>query len=157
MEIIDAPGHCLGGLALWEPREKMLFCSDYLGFCLPPEQFVSNFYVDYDDFLKTFEKLSGLAPRWICPGHCGIYFGEEAVHFLNGSRKELKWVLEHIVHHAQSPERLEDVKKELFNRYFVGESTIFSPENTRYCMDLLVRRILNSEARARMEKKRAER
>ena len=155
LEIMDAPGHCMGGLALWEPGEKMLFCSDYLGFCLPSDRFVSNFYVDYDDYLRTFEALSGLCPRWICPGHCGVYFGEEAARFLKGSREELQWVLEHVVRHGQSPERLEDVKEELFNRYYVGESTIFSPENTRYCMDLLVRRVLDSEAHARIEQKGA--
>ncbi len=155
LEILDAPGHCMGGLALWEPGEKTLFCSDYLGFCLPPERFLSNFYVNYDDYLETFENLSGLSPQWICPGHCGVYFREEATRFLNGSRKELKWVLQHVANHEQPPERLETVKQELFDRYFIDESTIFSPENTRYCMDLLVRRILDSKACARIERKGA--
>ncbi len=155
LEIIDAPGHCMGGLALWEPREKMLFCSDYLGFCLPPDQFVSNFYVDYDQYLKTFENLRELGPRWICPGHCNVYSGEEAARFLKGSAGELEWVLERVSHCARFPEKLEDVKEELFHRYFVRESTIFSPENTHHCMDLLVRRILNSEAVGRIQRKGA--
>jgi glyoxylase-like metal-dependent hydrolase (beta-lactamase superfamily II) len=150
LEIMDAPGHCLGGLALWEPKEKMLFCSDYLGFCLPPDQFVSNFYVDYDEFRTTFENLSRLDPQWICPGHCNVYKGEEAAHFLQGSRKELEWVLDYVASHAQSQETHREVKEDFFNRYFTGESTIFSPENTRYCMDLLVRRILDSKAFARL-------
>ena len=55
LEIIDAPGHCLGGLAFWEPDEKVLFCSDYLGFFLPPDQVVPNFYVDYKDFMTTLD------------------------------------------------------------------------------------------------------
>jgi len=146
LHVLDAPGHCMGGIALWEPQEKMIFCSDYLGFCLPPAQFVSNFYVDYDDFLETFENLSRLAPQWICPGHCNVYFGEKADRFIEGSRKELKWVLKTVASHAQSPEKLGKLKGKLFNRYFVQEATIFSQENTRYCMDLLVRRILDSKA-----------
>ncbi len=151
LHVMDAPGHCLGGLAFWEPQKKMLFCSDYLGFCLPPDRFVSNFYVDYDAFRATFENLSRLKPQWICPGHCNVYEGKEAIRFLQGSKRELEWVLEYVASHAQTQETLQKVKEDLFNRYYTGEATIFSPENTRYCMDLLVRRILHSKAFAGRE------
>jgi len=145
LHILDAPGHCRGGIALWEPRERMLFCSDSLGFHLPPGKFVSNFYVDYDAYRKTFETLCALKPKWICPGHCGAYGGEEAVQFVAGSRRELEWITDYVTTRAKSPEKLTKVSETLFQRYFMDEATIFSPENTKYCTELLIRRILESK------------
>jgi 2-aminobenzoylacetyl-CoA thioesterase len=144
LQILDAPGHCRGGIALWEPDEKMLFCSDSLGFHLPPEKFVSNFYVDYDDYQKTFETLCALEPRWICPGHCGAYGGKDAEQFIAGSRRELDWITDYVTTRAQSPEALTKAAEVLFKRYFIDEATIFSPKNTKYCVELLIRRILKT-------------
>ena len=142
LHILDAPGHCRGGISLWEPGEKMLFCSDSLGFHLPTDKFVSNFYVDYDDFLKTFETLCALGPKWICPGHCGAYGGDAAAQFIEGSRRELNWITDYVKARAQSPVALAKASEVIFKRYFIDEATIFSPENTKYCVELLIRRIL---------------
>ena len=147
LHILDAPGHCRGGISLWEPQEKMLFCSDSLGFHLPPEKFVSNFYVDYDDFLKTFEALCALGPKWICPGHCGAYGGDAAAQFMKGSRRELDWITDYVTARAQSPEALSKAAEVLFERYCIDEATIFSPENTKYCVELLIRRVIESGSR----------
>jgi 2-aminobenzoylacetyl-CoA thioesterase len=144
LHVLDAPGHCRGGIALWEPREKTLFCSDSLGFHLPPKKFVSNFYVDYDVYLKTFETLCALGPKWICPGHCGAYGGEDAVQFIAGSRRELSWITDYVTARAHSPEALSKAAEVLFERYAIDEATIFSPENTKYCVELLIRRIIES-------------
>lgn len=145
LHVLDAPGHCRGGISLWEPLEKILFCSDSLGFHLPPEKFVSNFYVDYDDFLKTFETLCALGPRWICPGHSGAYGGDAAAQFMAGSRRELNWITDYVSARAQSPEALTKAADVIFQRYFIDEATIFNPENTKYCVELLIRRILKTE------------
>ncbi|MCF8128615.1 MAG: MBL fold metallo-hydrolase [Deltaproteobacteria bacterium] len=144
LHILDAPGHCRGGIALWEPVEKTIFCSDSMGFHLTSKQFVSNFYVSYDDYLKTFEALRALKPEWICPGHCGAYGGEEAERFMAGSRRELDWIRDYVAAQAHSKDVLTEAADALYKRYFVDEATIFSPENTRYCMELLIRRILES-------------
>ena len=148
IEVLDAPGHCKGGVALWQPENKILFCSDYLGFYVPPDRFVPNFYVNYDDFRETFEYLGGLEPTWICPGHCGAYAGEDAARYIDLSRAELKWVADYIADASSSPEKIEAANEILFGRYYVGEATMFSEESTRTCMDLLIRRILSSKAHA---------
>ena len=146
LHVLDAPGHCRGGIALWEPQNKILFCSDSLGFHLPPKKFVPNFYVDYDDFLETFETLCALEPEWVCPGHCGAYGGEAAVQFMAGSKRELDWIADFVTAQAESPEGRTKAEEAIFKRYFAHEATIFSPENTKLCMGLLVRRILDSKA-----------
>lgn len=145
IHILDAPGHCRGGIALWEPREQTVFCSDSMGFHLPSGQFVSNFYVNYDDYLKTFEALRALKPRWICPGHCGAYGGGDAERFMTGSKRELDWITDYVTAQVHSKDALTEAADALFQRYFVDEATIFSSENTKYCMELLTRRILESK------------
>ena len=64
-------------------------CSDYLGFLVPPDTFVPNFYVDFKDFMTTFESLAQLNLSWICPGHCGTFADKEAVRFMDRARKEM--------------------------------------------------------------------
>ncbi len=145
LHILDAPGHCRGGIALWEPNEKTLFCSDYLGFRLMSGRFVSNFYVDYSAYRRTFETLWALKPQWLCPGHCGAFGGDDAVRFVMGSRREMDWISAFVTRRAQSPEQLTEAARILFDRYFTDEATIFSQKNTEDCMALLIRRILESK------------
>jgi len=40
---------------------------------------------------------------------------------------------------------IERAKEFLFDRYYIGEATMFSVQSTRYCMELLIRRILSSK------------
>ena len=144
MEAIQAPGHCRGGMAFWIPEEKVLFCSDYLGFFLAPDRFVPNFYVDFADYMTTFESLQKLAPRWLCPGHCGVYAEQEARDFVNQSRAEMEWVYDYVVRHSAGSDAPNNLREALFERYYVREGRMFSEQSTRYCMDLIIRRILEA-------------
>ncbi|MDZ7696366.1 MAG: MBL fold metallo-hydrolase [Deltaproteobacteria bacterium] len=141
--VMDAPGHCIGGVALWVPEEKVLFCSDYLGFFLPPDQFVPNFYVDLEDYMATFDTLAQLDADWICPGHCGVYTGEARRRFIEQSRAEIEWVRHRVTEGRTGPDAGEGLQEALFERYYVREATMFSEHSTRYCMDLIIRRIMD--------------
>ena len=68
------------------------------------------------------------------------------MHFIDKSRAEVKWIYDYIANNCQSPEEIEKAKEFLFDRYYVGEATMFSAQSTRYCMELLIRRILSSKA-----------
>lgn len=153
LEIIDAPGHCFGGLAFWEPEKKVLFCSDYLGFFLPSDRFVPNFYVDFQEYMTTFESLVKLRPYWVCPGHCGAYAGEDAISYIDRSREEIEWIYHRVLENNASPNSMGDsLRKELFDRYYLREATMFSEQSTRYCMQLLVRRIADAKGRTAISK-----
>ncbi len=145
--VIDAPGHCIGGVALWMPEERVLFCSDYLGFFLPPDQFVPNFYVDLGDYLTTFDTLAKLNADWICPGHCGVYTDEAGRRFIDQSRAEIEWVRHHVAEGLTGPDAGEGLLKSLLDRYFVREAAMFSEDSTRYCMDLIIRRIMDATSK----------
>ncbi len=116
LEAIAAPGHCLGGLAFWEPEAKVLFCSDFFGFYLPPDKVVPNFYVDFRDYMTSFESLIKLGPHWVCPGHCGVYHGKNAMHFIDQARTEIEWIYHRVIREDKSPtENFEVLLGELFN------------------------------------------
>jgi glyoxylase-like metal-dependent hydrolase (beta-lactamase superfamily II) len=146
LEIIDAPGHCLGGLAFWEPGQEVLFCSDYLGFLVPDDRFVPNFYVNFLDFMTTFDSLAELHPSWICPGHCGAHSCKDATRYIHRSRAEMEWIYHRVLEYDAAQDSMnETLQKELFERYFIGEATMFSEQSTRYCIQLLIRRIIESK------------
>ncbi len=144
LEVIDAPGHALGGLVFLEPGERLVFCSDSLGFFLPPDRFVANFYVDFDDYLDTFDKLVGLDPLWLCPGHSGVYSGAEVGRFIAASRAEIEWVFDRVEEAVPWNEVPEELVESIFERHYVGPCRMFTPETIRYCSQLLVRRAAES-------------
>jgi glyoxylase-like metal-dependent hydrolase (beta-lactamase superfamily II) len=153
LEVINAPGHCIGGLAFWEPAKKALFCSDYLGFFLPSDRFVPNFYVDFQDYMTTFESLVKLHPYWVCPGHCGAYAGDDTISYINRSREEIEWIYHRVLENNESYHSIDKaLRKELFDRYYLREATMFSKQSTEYCMQLLVRRIADTKGRIAISK-----
>ena len=152
---LDAPGHAQGGLVFWEKEEGILFCSDSLGFLLPgaapkEDRWVANFYVDLDDYLKTFNGLASLEAEWVCPGHCGAFQGQEGRRFISGARTEIEALLELIQGRiAQDddpkPEIPEDLVETVFERHYIRQARLFTPEMMRMCSRLLIRRVLESE------------
>ena len=145
LEVMEAPGHAVGGLVLWEPESKVLFCSDSLGFILPPDRFCANFYVNLDDYMESFNRLAGLDPAWVCPGHCGAYSGADKDYFLEGSRAEIRWVLGKVRDRMPLEEPPRDLVEEVLTRHNIRQSRMFSPELMRLCSELLIRRAAESE------------
>lgn len=145
LEAMEAPGHAVGGLVFWEPEERIIFCSDSLGFILPPDKFCANYYVGLDEYLKSYDKLTGLDPAWVCPGHCGAYNGAEKDFFLKGTRGEIDWVIEKVKARMPVGEIPEDLVKEIYERHYVRQCRMFSPEMMRYCSELLIRRTAESK------------
>ena len=140
----EAPGHAVGGLVFWAPEEQTLFCSDSLGFILPPDVFCANFYVDLDAYLESFQALAGLGPEWVCPGHCGAYGGAEKDRFLAGNRAEIEWVVDRVRAGMPFEEPPQDLVEEILERHYHRQCRMFSPEMMRYCSQLLIRRAADS-------------
>ncbi|MCK4718282.1 MAG: MBL fold metallo-hydrolase [Thermoplasmata archaeon] len=68
LEMIDTPGHTVGGAALYEPEEKVLFSGDTVfgggdvgRWDLPTG--------NYDDLLASVERLAALGAEMLYPGH----------------------------------------------------------------------------------------
>lgn len=144
LRAMEAPGHAVGGLVFWEPGERMIFCSDSLGFILPPDKFCANFYVSLDSYLDSFETLTGLDPAWVCPGHCGAFFGPDKDYFLAGSRAEIDWVVGKVKARMPLKDPPEDLVEEIMERHYHRQCRMFSPEMMRYCSQLLIRRAAES-------------
>lgn|GEM_PF-382414 len=149
LRVLDAPGHAPGGLAFFEPRGRLLFCSDSLGFPLLPDLCAANFYVDLDDYLATFETLVGLEPAWLCPGHCGAYSGPEMNRLIDLSRQEIAWIVQLARDEVRGPDIPAAAVEKLVAREHIRECTLFSPEMMRYLSALLIQRALDSRLLSR--------
>ncbi len=144
LEAMEAPGHAVGGLVFWEPEQRVLFCSDCLGFILPPDRFCANYYVSLDDYWGSFNRLAGLDPAWVCPGHCGAFSGTDKDYFLEGSKAEIAWVLKRVRSRMPFKEVPPDLVEEVLERHYIRQARMFSPEMMRYCSELLIRRAAES-------------
>jgi len=154
LRALDAPGHAQGGLVFWEKEEGLLFCSDSLGFILPGsspdrDRWAANFYVSLDKYLETFRKLAALTPEWVCPGHCGAYQGQEGKRFLAGSQAETEALVDLIRDRfpggGPGEEIPEDLVRAVFDRHYIRQCRLFTPEMMLMCSRLLIRRVLESE------------
>ena len=146
IEVLDVPGHCLGGLGFYCPEEKAVFPSDSMGFFLPPDVVVANFYVSYDDYRATYDNLVARKADWICPAHSGAFRGDEAARFIDLTGREIDRVTAEVQAAGDDEAALARTKKEIFERHFVRLCRLFSPELMEYCTDLLVRRVRESFA-----------
>jgi adenylate cyclase class IV len=96
--------------------------------------------------MTTFEALVKLQPYWVCLGHCGAYAGEDAISYIHRSRAEIEWIYHRVLENNESTNSKDEaLLKELFDRYYLLEATMFSIQSTQYCMKLLVRRILEAK------------
>lgn len=75
LEVIHTPGHTPGSISLFQPERRILFCGDALflahplsgksGLRLPPNLVTA----DPDRAYRSAEKIVGLEPEMLCPGH----------------------------------------------------------------------------------------
>lgn len=146
IEVLDVPGHCLGGLGFYCPEEKAVFPSDSMGFFLPPDVVVANFYVSYDDYRATYDKLLARKADWICPAHSGAYRGDEAAGFIDLTRREMARIEADVEAAGDDETALAELKKDIYDRHYIRLCRLFSPELMEYCTDLLIRRVKESSA-----------
>jgi glyoxylase-like metal-dependent hydrolase (beta-lactamase superfamily II) len=141
LEVLETPGHCLGGIGYWEPETGILFCSDYLGFMLSDGEAVPNVYVDYRRYQETFDKLSDKNAEILCPGHTGSFAGGQIPEAIESYRRALDRFAEEVLRATNRDEDMELLQDILHERYYHQEAKMFSEANMHFCVGLMMRRI----------------
>ncbi len=137
LELILADGHSPGSLLGFVPDRKILFCSDNLGFHFPGRKFLPLFFTGAGRYLAMLETIKALEPSVICPAHQGPLVGKEAD---DAVRKCLNTTKELIARLKSSPISDEILADSLFEDNYRDEFRLYTPDNIRNCMRLLVKR-----------------
>jgi glyoxylase-like metal-dependent hydrolase (beta-lactamase superfamily II) len=142
LELIDAPGHSPCGLAAWLPEDRVLFVSDSLGFQISDSEIFPIFFHSYRLYVETIHRLSQYPARLLALPHERLWEGEEVAPFFARALAAAQEVRDQILQWSAEGVAEVEIKNRLFQRYYRGELRIYTPENIRLCVDLLVRRSL---------------
>ncbi len=143
IRFFEMPGHSPDCLSAFYENEGILFCSDGAGFYTPPDFFRPNYWYRLDESAKSIDRMKTIDPQILCRGHYGAIGGRDVVRkHLQMSRQSIEdfkaFVLESI-RHGRS---LEEMTKEVTEKYSKGFLELFPPEENSRLWRLLIQRTL---------------
>lgn len=141
LTLIPVQGHSPGNLLAWIPSEKILFCSDSLGFHYPGRGFWPLFFTGASPYIKTMEMMEALSPRIICPAHQGPIKGKDVPIALKGSLAVTREIIQRIQDTGQDDDALAAA---LFEESYRDEFTLYTQTNIQNCSRLLIKRARES-------------
>ena len=137
LKCIPLPGHCPGYIAIYIPEKRTLFASDALGFHYPGRGFCPLFFTGFNNYTDSLWILESLKAEIVALGHQGPIIGQNVKTAFRETRKETNSIIEIVRDYKMDADRL---ARELFQRYYVDEFTLYSARNIMNCCRLLVRR-----------------
>jgi glyoxylase-like metal-dependent hydrolase (beta-lactamase superfamily II) len=137
LNLIPVEGHSPGNLMGRLTEQKILFCSDSIGFHFPGRGYLPLFFTQAQAYLSTLNAIKAFTPRFICPAHQGPLAGKAAT---MGIQTSIDTTLDTIRHINASPLSKQALAKEIFERSYKDEFTLYTPDNIKNCAALLVKR-----------------
>jgi 2-aminobenzoylacetyl-CoA thioesterase len=146
LELIAAPGHSPCGLASWYEKDRVLFVSDALGFQISDDTIFPVFFHAYRPYIETIERLAKYPVNIIAFPHERIWQGKDVKAVFSRAMSAAREIREEVVSEAGKRRDLSDLKQMLFDRFYHGNLRLYTSENIRICVDLLVRRSIESHS-----------
>jgi glyoxylase-like metal-dependent hydrolase (beta-lactamase superfamily II) len=148
LQVLHAPGHSHGHIALYDPERRELYLGDAVLWKYIPNAdgspALAPTYLYPDSYLETINRFLELAPRVIHTSHYPPMEGEAAIKFLKESREfaeDLDHYILQLVRHSPEPLTLKEVIQAVFDHYGLW------PEATRWDLAHPVSGHLNHLAR----------
>ena len=89
VEILLTPGHTPTNLSVWAPRDGILFCGDCLSSGYLPNLDCGT-WIDWEQWLRSLERMARLRPKAVVPGHGPVAVGEEVDRLIGAVREVLE-------------------------------------------------------------------
>lgn len=143
IKFIETPGHSPDLLSAVLEEEGILFCSDGAGFYTPPDFFRPNYWYSLDEAEKSIDRMRGIDPEILCRGHYGAMMGREVVrNHLQKARQSIEDFKAFVLEWINRGDSVEEITKEVTERYSKGFLQLFPPEDNTRLWRLLVQRTL---------------
>ncbi|MFH1035360.1 MAG: MBL fold metallo-hydrolase [Pseudomonadota bacterium] len=149
VHFLAAPGHAPDGLICHVPREGVLLAADSAGFCTHGRPGFPLYFVSYQDYQDSLAAIAGLEPAALGPGHQDCFLGPAAGQYLQATREHLEGQHRKILAGLARGRDPEDLARQLFDRYYHDELTVYGPESILNCCRLVVRRSAEAGQEAR--------
>jgi glyoxylase-like metal-dependent hydrolase (beta-lactamase superfamily II) len=143
LEVLAAPGHSAGHLALFERETGLLFSSDAVHWRACPgadgSPALCPTYEEVEDYLATIDMIESLAPSEMHSGHWPMRSGAEVITFLGESRAFVEKVDAVLRHHLGQPATLAELCRTVQTEAGPWDS---GPEMLRFAVSGHLRRLL---------------
>lgn len=141
LEIIAAPGHSSDSLAAWLPADKVLFISDAAGFQMSDREIFPIFFQSYPIYMETLRMLQGYPAKIIGIPHETIWQGSDIELFYRRAINAAEEAFALIRDYSEKGISPEEMHRLLFERYYRGDLRIYTLNNIKLCIDLLIKRV----------------
>ena len=143
IRFLEIPGHSPDCLGACHENEGILFCSDGAGFWMPPDFFRPNYWYKLEEAEKSFERMKAIDPDILCRGHYGVIVGKEMVRkHLQMARQSIEDFKAFVLERTQGGRSVEQMTKEVTERFSKGFLELFPPEDNYRLWKLLIQRTL---------------
>ena len=141
-DLIKIDGHSPGNFIGVLNKQKMIFCSDSIGFHYPGRGYCPLFFTGADSYLSTMNFIKRFNPATLCPAHQGPLIGQAAT---NGIQESLDFTMSMINRIKQSDFLGQTLADQLFEQCYKDEFTLYTSENIQNCCNLLIKRSKESK------------
>jgi len=142
VRLTQTSGHSPGSLTAHIPQLETVLLSDSLGFRFSNGSFLPLFFTGFKAYLNTLDDLKSLNPGIVGLGHQGPLMGDQARQGLEQARQAALELKDSIKNEKGDDQRLVN---ELFAEYYRDEFLLYTRDNIRNCMALLVKRVREAE------------
>ena len=137
LTLIPVAGHSPGNLIAWDKNNRILFCSDSLGFHYPGRGFWPLFFTGARSYIDTMDMMAGLVPKILCPAHQGPLQGKDVPAGLALARQTTFDLIKRAVRDTGDDNALAQT---LFAESYKDEFTLYTRSNILNCNRLLIKR-----------------
>ncbi|MBI9092848.1 MAG: MBL fold metallo-hydrolase [Desulfobacterium sp.] len=137
LELMTVKGHSPGNLMGFIKEEKILFCSDSLGFHFPGRGFWPLFFTGAAAYLSTLEFIKDFDPEILCPGHQGHL---EKTAAKEGIIDAINITVDTIRQVKDTRLSDQELAQKMFDQSYKDEFTLYTKRNIQNCTDILIKR-----------------
>jgi glyoxylase-like metal-dependent hydrolase (beta-lactamase superfamily II) len=92
IDIIATPGHTRDMMSYYIPQKKILIATESTGCMGNTGRIITEFLVDYDEYMKSLKRLASLDVDVLCQGHHFVFTDEDVKrHFDNSIRAAMEF------------------------------------------------------------------
>ncbi len=136
LEIIESFGHSKDSISIYARKLNALIVSDSIGYVTSSGKIIPMFFADYDEYVRTIDKLASIKPFILGLSHNRYFVGREVDEAFRRAKEETLRLAENI-------EKMSD--EELFDYFLTEEIKLYPEKAMKISATALRKRV--SEAR----------
>ncbi len=141
LKVMETPGHSSCSIAVYLKKEQLMCLSDAGGYQIRDDFIFPIFFQSLEMYMESIERMSTYPTRILALPHGAIWTGVSVHLFyrraLETARKAFKCIRRMLEDGLETAE----IEKRLYNRYYRDDLMIYTPQNIRLCVKLLVQRV----------------